>query len=142
VRNYNILYQQSHTTELDVYRDRGAPRKTKYLRAIHSKFHHIIDDYLGERVDNTNGMKAPKVPDPKAYRGKEDTEIFNRWLIGLLRWFWVNQYCRMELDKECVVCMALYLEDAAVTWYDDNVDGMDHQKKVWSFEMVITGLYD
>jgi hypothetical protein len=31
---------------------------------------------------------------------------------------------------------------AAVTWYDDNVDGIDHQKEVWSFKMVITGLYD
>jgi hypothetical protein len=73
---------------------------------------------LGERVDNTNSMKALKVPDPKAYIGEEDAEIFDRWLIGLLRWFWVNQYCRMELDKEHVVCMALYLEDVAVAWYD------------------------
>jgi hypothetical protein len=66
---------------------------------------------LGERVDNTNGVKAPKVPDPKAYRGEEDAEIFDRWLIGLLRWFRVNRYCGMELDKERVVCTALYLED-------------------------------
>jgi hypothetical protein len=66
-RNYNVPYQQSHTAELDVYRDREAPRTTKYLRAIYNKFHCIIDDYLGGRVDNTNGMKALKVPDPKAH---------------------------------------------------------------------------
>jgi hypothetical protein len=141
-RNYNVPYQQSHTAELDIYRDRGAPRTTKYLKAIHNKFHRIIDDYLGERVDNTNSVKTPKVPDPKTYQGEEDAEIFDRWLIGLLRWFRVNQYCGMELDKECIVCTALYLEDAAITWYDDNVDGIDHQKEVWSSKMVITGLYD
>jgi hypothetical protein len=35
----------------------------------------------------------------------------------------------------------MYLEGTAVTWYDDNVDGLDHQRDVWLFKLVITGLY-
>jgi hypothetical protein len=48
----------------------------------------------------------------------------------------------MEYDRKQVVCMALYLDGTAVTWYNDNVDGIDHQRDVWSFKLVITGLYD
>jgi hypothetical protein len=86
-RNYNVPYQRSHTAELDVYRDRGGPRMIKYLRAIHNKFHHIIDDYVGVRVENPGGIKTPKVPDPRRYSGEVDAKVFNRWLVGLLRWF-------------------------------------------------------
>jgi hypothetical protein len=86
-RNYNIPYQRSHTAELDVYRDRGGPRMTKYLRAIHNKFHRIINDYVGVRVENPGGIKTPKVPDPRKYSSEVDAEVFDRWLVGLLRWF-------------------------------------------------------
>jgi hypothetical protein len=141
-RNYNVPYQWSHTAELDVYRDRGGPRMTKYLRAIHNKFHHMIDDYVGVRVENSGGIKTPKVPDPRKYSSEIDTEVFDRWLVGLLRWFRVNRYCRMEYNREQVVCMAMYLDGTAVTWYNDNVDGIDHQRGVWWFKLIITRLYD
>ena len=29
-----------------------------------------------------------------------------------------------------------------MTWYGDNVDGSSHQQDSWSFETVVTGLYD
>jgi hypothetical protein len=48
----------------------------------------------------------------------------------------------MEYDREQVVCMVMYLEGTAVTWYNDNVNGIDHQQDVWSFKLVITRLYD
>jgi hypothetical protein len=84
-RNYNVPYQRLHTAELDVYRDREGPRMTKYLRAIHNKFHCIINDYVGVRVENLGGIKTPKVPDPRKYSSEVDAEVFDRWLVGLLR---------------------------------------------------------
>ena len=30
---------------------------------------------------------------------------------------------------------------AALTWYNDTVDGSDHQEDAWSFKTVVTGLY-
>jgi hypothetical protein len=60
---------------------------TKYLRVIHNKFHRIIDDYIGDGVENPGRVKTPRVPDPKTYSGKIDAEVFDRWLVGLLRWF-------------------------------------------------------
>jgi len=48
----------------------------------------------------------------------------------------------MEHVKNCVSCMALFLQGATLRWYDDNIDGINHQKDVWSFKTVIAGLYD
>jgi hypothetical protein len=38
--------------------------------------------------------------------------------------------------------MAMYLEGTAVIWYNVNVNGLDHQRDVWSFKLIITRLYD
>jgi hypothetical protein len=38
-------------------------------------------------VENPGGIKTPKVPDPRKYSSKIDAKVFNRWLVGLLRWF-------------------------------------------------------
>ena len=48
----------------------------------------------------------------------------------------------MELEKDCIVCAALFLNSTALIWYDDNVDGLDHLKETWSFKTVVTGLHD
>ena len=54
----------------------------------------------------------------------------------------MNHYCGSEFDEDHVVCTALFLQGQVLMWYSDNVDGMDHQKEVWSFKTLITGLYD
>ena len=38
--------------------------------------------------------------------------------------------------------MAMFLKDAALMWYSDNVDGGSHRNHEWSFEEVVMGLYD
>jgi len=48
----------------------------------------------------------------------------------------------MEHDKDHVSCMALFLQGDALRWYNDNDDGINHRKDVWSFKTIITGLYD
>jgi len=36
----------------------------------------------------------------------------------------------------------LFLQGDTLCWYDDNVDGINYRKDVWSFKTIITGLYD
>ena len=36
----------------------------------------------------------------------------------------------------------MFLENATLTWYGDNVDGGSHRNCEWSFEEVVIGLYD
>jgi hypothetical protein len=82
------------------------------------------------------------VPEPQRYSRASDAETFERWLTTLLRWFWVNKYVGRVFNSKRVVFMAMYLEGTALTWYDDNIDGIDHQEKVWSFKYLVMGLYD
>jgi len=133
---YNMLYLKASTYELDAYKDRGTPQPTKHMRAIHKKYCQLIDRHMGKST-NSSTTKSPKVPEPKAYSSEEGAEKFEGWLKNLLRW-----YCSMEHDKDCISCMALFLQGDALCWYNDNVDGINHRKNIWSFKTIVTRLYD
>jgi hypothetical protein len=111
--------------ELDSYRDKGVRRPSKYLKAMHSKFHKQIDNKVSVAIvhlpDRKNG---PRVPTPPNYGGSTDTEVFERWLNVLLRWLRVNKVCGPEHDSERIEYTSMYLEDSALTWFEDNVDGV------------------
>jgi len=131
---YNVLYLRASTYELDVYKDRGTPQPTKHTRAIHEKYCQLINRHTGKST-NSGTTKSPKVPEPKAYSGEEDAKKFEGW-------YHINRYCGMEHDKDRISCMALFLQGDMLCWYDDNVNGINHRKDVWSFKTVVTGLYD
>jgi hypothetical protein len=38
--------------------------------------------------------------------------------------------------------MAILLQVPALIWFNNNIDGMDHQNDTWSFKMVVIGLYN
>ena len=76
------------------------------------------------------------------FGGSADTEEFEHWLSTLLRWLKVNKVCGLELDSECVEFAAIHLEGIALTWFEDNVDGVYRRHSSWSFKDVITTLYD
>jgi len=99
----------------------------KHTRAIHEKYCKLIDRHMRKSTDSGT-TKSPKVPEPKAYSGEEDAEKFEGWLKNLLRWYCINKYCSMEHDKDCISCTALFLQGNTLCWYDDNVDGINHQK--------------
>ena len=71
-----------------------------------------------------------------------DTKEFEHWLSTLLQWLKVNKVCGPELDSERVEFAAIHLEGIALTWFEDNVDGVYRRHSSWSFKDVITGLYD
>jgi len=122
---YNMLYLRASMYELDAYKDRGTPQPTKHTRAIHKKYCQLIDRHVGKSTDSGT-TKSPKVPEPKAYSGKEDAEKFEGWLKNLLRWYHINRYCSMEHDEDRISCTALFLQGNALCWYDNNINGINH----------------
>ena len=48
----------------------------------------------------------------------------------------------MVLDDDHMACIPIFLQGTALTWFNNNVDGMNHQKDMWSFKMVMIRLYD
>ena len=83
-----------------------------------------------------------RVPLPKAYSGDEDIEQFDGWLHLVLWWMKISHYAGPEHKHDRITLMAMYLDDKAKTWFNDNVKGINCQRRVWTFKDVITGLYD
>ena len=88
------------------------------------------------------GKNGPRVPNPPKYGGLQDSEEFERWLSCLLRWLKVNKICGPENDSDRIEFTAMFLENTAIVWFEDNVDGAYRQRSSWTFKEVITGLYD
>jgi hypothetical protein len=114
------------------------------LRDIHKKIHRQIDSKVAVSSDimASGGKNGPRVPNPPKYGGLPDTEGFERWLNALLRWLKVNKICGPELDSDRMEFTAMFLENTALTWFEDSVDGAYRQRTAWTFKEVITGLYD
>jgi hypothetical protein len=83
-----------------------------------------------------------RVPLPEKYSGDEDIEQFNGWLHSLLRWLKINHFTGPEHERERIALTAMYLSKKAKTWFNDNVEGINRRRRVWTFKDVITGLYD
>jgi len=110
---------------------------------MHSKFHEQIDNKVSTLRESTPDKKSgPRVPTPPSYGGSADTETFERWLNSLLRWLRVGKVCGSELDSERIEYTGMYLEGTALSWFEDNVDGVYRRRISWTFKDVITGLYD
>jgi len=75
------------------------------------------------------------VPLPKVYSGDEDIEQFNGWLHSLLQWMKINHYAGPECEHEHITLTAMYLDEKAKTWFNDNVEGVNCQRWVWTFKM-------
>jgi len=87
-------------------------------------------------------LSSIQVPLPKAYSGDEDIEQFDGWLHSMLRWMKINHYAGPERKRDHIMLTAMYLDEKAKTWFNDNVEGINHWRQVWIFKDVITGLYD
>jgi len=83
-----------------------------------------------------------QVPLPEKYSGDEDIEQLNGWLHSLLQWLKIIHFTGPEHKWECIVLTAMYLGKKAKTWFNDNVEGINRRRWVWTFKDVITGLYD
>jgi len=79
---------------------------------------------------------------PKAYSGDEDIEQFDGWLHSMLWWMKINHYAGPERKCDLITLTAMYLDEKAKTWFNNNIKGINRWRQVWTFKDVITGLYD
>ena len=137
-------YRRARTSDAERYREGSSRRPSKYLKAMHKKFHKQIDRKVSVLSDSPalGGKNGPRVPNPPKYGGLQDSEEFERWLSCLLRWLKVNKICGPENDSDRIEFTAMFLENTASVWFEDNVDGAYRQCSTWTFKEVITGLYD
>jgi len=122
-----------------------SPCKSAYLQNIHQSYHRLIDEQVRIPLDTAlSGIKPSslQVPLPEKYSGDENIEQFNGWLHSLLRWLKINHFTGLEHEWEHIMLTVMYLGEKAKTWFNDNVEGINCRRRVWTFKDVITGLYD
>ncbi|KAJ7572415.1 hypothetical protein C8J56DRAFT_905616 [Mycena floridula] len=93
---------------------------------------------LGVREDG-NRVNVVRVSAPPSYNGHKDLQRFYVWFGSCLRWMKINHLGGSDREEERVAHIGTALEDKAVKWYEDNVDGF--ADRVWSLFDVIMGLY-
>jgi hypothetical protein len=121
------------------------PHHLVYLKGIHHSYHQLVDEQvkiLLHTVSSSIKLSSIQVPLPKAYSGDKDIKQFDGWLHLMLRWMKINHYAGPKCKRDHITLMAMYLDEKVKTWFNDNIEGTNHQRRVWIFKDVITGLYD
>ncbi|KAJ8091926.1 hypothetical protein PM082_024160 [Marasmius tenuissimus] len=129
----------AHRYELDKLEDYS---RRLWVRKIHHKYRSQIKEQVGEPSPVIEGLKSLKVNEPKHYKGQGDVEIFEAWLMKVLRWMSVNRLAGPEAEKLRIQCIGMLLSEKALQWYDDEVASPHRDRDQWTFEDVIIGIFD
>ncbi|KAF9254950.1 hypothetical protein L218DRAFT_1009109 [Marasmius fiardii PR-910] len=88
------------------------------------------------------GFKSIKVSEPEHYTGVADVEIFEEWLLKVLRWMAVNRMASPNADKLRVQALGMLVAQKAARWFDNQVAGPHRSQETWSFEDAVIGIFD
>ncbi|KAF9254582.1 hypothetical protein L218DRAFT_1009519 [Marasmius fiardii PR-910] len=88
------------------------------------------------------GFKSIKVSEPEHYTGVADVEIFEEWLLKVLRWMAVNHMAGPDADKLRVQALGMLVAQKAARWFDDQVAGPHRSQETWSFEDAVIGIFN
>jgi hypothetical protein len=127
----------------DVYN--GRSRTSKYIQDIHEKYACMIREQVGTPLRAarlTSKTSSVKLLLPRKYTGGEDIEKFDAWVQSLLRWLKLSNYGGSDYEWDRIALTAMFLDEDASQWFNDNIDSVLRKKRNWSFKSVITGLYD
>jgi hypothetical protein len=102
----------------------------------------MIRDRTGMNRDEVAEMKGVKVEPPEPYDGKDELPVWERWLDELLSYFYFYRVVGLALDRQWVLFIGTRLKGAAATWFHQEVVGPSIQSIKWTFEEVITGLFN
>ena len=86
-------------------------------------------------------VKGLKPALPEKYNGEDNLEVFDRWLMGLMRYFRLLRICGDELDEERVVILGDALTGTAASWYSQEVEATNRLVAEWTFEELVCALY-
>ena len=86
-------------------------------------------------------MKSIRVSAHEKYSGEDDIEIFDTWVTGLLRWYWVHNITGATKDSIRVDLCGTTLKGAASEWYSDEVEAWNRPIQHWFFEDLVCAMY-
>jgi hypothetical protein len=69
-------------------------------------------------------IKGIKIKPPQLYDGQDDLVIWERWLNGLLNYFYFYRVVGSQLDHQCIMLAGMHLSRITATWYTQEITGM------------------
>lgn len=114
---------------------------TQYQDSVLQKYMSMIYDRTGMPRDAVAEIKGLRVDPPEPYDGRDDLIVWERWLDGLLSYFYFYRIVGADLDSQRVLLVGTWLTGFAVTWFAQEVTGPSHARKKWNFEGLITALF-
>ncbi|KAI0737519.1 hypothetical protein C8Q80DRAFT_1125296 [Daedaleopsis nitida] len=121
---------------------RGSDPNAKYIEQQLHAIRLIIRRRVDMEIEERSTLKNLKnVPSPEKYNGRDDAEEFMTWLRALLRWLEIHRVVGPDLDGDRVTVLGQFLTGAAMDWYDETVDTMHPQGRVWVFEDAVCAMF-
>lgn len=118
--------------------DPNAEYIDQHLHAIRTAIRRRVD----ADIDDRSVLKNLKnIPSPEKYSGRDDAEEFIAWLKAMLRWLEIHRVVGYDLDGDRVTVLGQFLTGAALDWYDEIIDNIHPQGRVWIFEDAICAMF-
>ena len=102
--------------------DGDGAREEHYEEELLRCYHGLIHDHIGNTLEPLPNIKNIQVSPPEKYGGDDDIKVFDTWLAGLLRWFWVYNISSPQKDSVRVDLTGTSLTGLVAMWYVDEVE--------------------
>ena len=119
----------------------STPGATQYQDTVLRKYTTMIWERTAMPRDQLIEIKGLKVDPPEPFDGKDDLAVWERWLDGLLSYFYFYRVVGPELDGQRVLLTGTRLTGVAATWFAQEVTGPSRATRTWAFEELICSLF-
>ncbi|KAJ3482298.1 hypothetical protein NLI96_g7074 [Meripilus lineatus] len=99
-----------------------------------------IDEMLGEELKETS--RSIKMKDPERYDGTDDLDVFDGWLMDVVRWMALMQLGGSKRDRLRLITLGQCLSKNALQWYNTEVASPSRIHRTWTFKDTVCDLFD
>jgi hypothetical protein len=118
-----------------------SPSATDYRSDVLHRYIVMIREKMSISPEAITEIKGIKIEPPELYDGRDDLVVWERWLDGLLNYFYFYRVVGSQLDHQRVMLAGTRLSGIAATWYTQEITGMTRAPRRWTFEEVITAMF-
>jgi hypothetical protein len=96
---------------------------TQYQDSVLQKYMSMIYDRMGMPRDAMAEIKGLRVDPPEPYDGHDDLVVWERWIDGLLSYYYFYRIVGVDLDSQHMLLAGTRLTGFAATWFAQEVTG-------------------
>ncbi|KAJ3485897.1 hypothetical protein NLI96_g4629 [Meripilus lineatus] len=98
-----------------------------------------IDEMLGEELETSRSIK---MKEPDRYDGRDDLDMFDEWLMSIVRWMALMQLGGPKRDRLRLITLGQCLSKNALEWYNSEVASPNRLHRKWTYKEAICELFD